>query len=200
LDVGNTLVTGLFDSVISSGTLIFALNSSLSSLEEQTFTLDVGGRTFDFIDATYASDSTFGDTYSWPLSPRSGWASGATVALKITEKKSISIVGGPDVEYGGNNNAAESTARFTFSRTGNTDEALDFRVRHIESGEFAMRKFAAGQASFDNAHWAVDTDESNNPVCTITWQIVNPVPGYVIVPQGAVVSVSGPGTTCMSGI
>ena len=96
--------------------------------------------------------------------------------MKITERKSISVYGGNDVEYGGNNNAAESTAIFTFIRTGNIDEALTFSFTHVQSGETATRTFKAGQSEFFNAHWAVDVDESNNPVCLITWTIVEPRP------------------------
>ena len=201
LDTGNELITGIIDSSAGTiGTLIFAINEPLNSLEEQTWTLHVDGRTFDFNDATYSFDSTFSDVYSWSLSSRFGWATSDAVALKITEKKSISIEAvTTTVEYGGNNNAAESTAEFKFTRTGNTDEALSFTLGHFESGETATRKFAAGQASFSNFHWAIDVDESNNPVCEITWYLT-PVPGYIIVEGEAEVTVEGPGTTCQSGI
>ena len=197
LDTGNELITGIIDSSAGTiGTLIFAINEPLDDLEVVTWTLHVDGRTFDFNDATYSFDSTFSDVYSWSLSSRFGWATSDTVALKITEKKSISVFGGPDVEYGGNNNAAASTAEFTFSRTGNIDEALTFSFEHQQSGETATRTFAAGQASFSNFHWAVDTDESNNPVCIITWEILEPVPGYIVSAHTGFVIVEGPGTTC----
>ena len=196
-DDGDTLITGIIDSSAGSGTLIFGLDDRLNSLEEAVWTLHVDGRAFDFNDATYSSDSTYGDVYSWSLSPRFGWATSDTVALKITERKSISVLAGPDVEYGGNNNAVESTAKFTFSRTGNIDEALSFIVKHVEGDETWPRKFAAGQASFDNAHWAIDEDGSNNPVCTITWQL-QAVSGYILAADTAVVTVEGPGTTCMA--
>ncbi len=206
LDTGNELVTLVLDSSAtigtSAGTLIFAINEQLNSDEELTWTLHVDGRTFDFNDATYSFDSTFSDVYSWPLTPRFGWATSDTVALKITEKKSISVEGGfaasgQIVEYGGNNNAAESTAIFWFTRTGNTDEALTFSFKHVQSGETATRTFKAGQSEFFNAHWAVDVDESNNPVCLITWEILSPVPGYILNLNPAFALVEGPGTTCM---
>ena len=198
LDTGNELITGIIDSSAGTiGTLIFAINEPLDDLEVVTWTLHVDGRTFDFNDATYSFDSTFSDVYSWSLSSRFGWATSDTVALKITEKKSISVFGGPDVEYGGNNNAAASTAKFWFSRTGNIDEALTFSFTHVESGETATRTFKAGQSEFFNAHWAVDVDESNNPVCIITWKIVQPVPGYIVSAHTGFVLVEGPGTTCM---
>ncbi len=203
LHVGNEIITGIIDSSAGTiGTLIFGLDARLNSTEELTWTLHLDGRTFDFNDATYSSDSTFGDVYSWSLSSRFGWATSDTVALKITEKKSISVEGGltasgQDVEYGGNNNAAESTAIFWFTRTGNTDEALTFSFKHVQSGETATRTFKAGQSEFFNAHWAVDVDESNNPVCLITWEILSPIPGYILNLNPSVALVEGPGTTCM---
>ena len=203
LDTGNELITGIIDSSAGTiGTLIFAINEPLNSDEELTWTLHVDGRTFDFNDATVTFDSTYSDVYSWSLSSRFGWATSDTVALKITEKKSISVEGGfaasgQIVEYGGNNNAAESTAIFWFTRTGNTDEALTFSFKHVQSGETATRTFKAGQSEFFNAHWAVDVDESNNPVCLITWEIVSPVPGYILNLNPAFALVEGPGTTCM---
>ena len=206
LDTGNELITGIIDSSAGTiGTLIFAINEPLNSDEELTWTLHVDGRTFDFNDATVTFDSTFSDVYSWSLSSRFGWATSDTVALKITEKKSISVEGGltasgRTVQYGGNNNAAESTAIFWFTRTGNIDEALSFSFTHVQSGETATRTFKAGQWEFFNAHWAVDVDESNNPVCLITWEILSPVPGYILNLNPSVALVEGPGTTCMSGI
>ena len=97
LHVGNEIITGIIDSSAGTiGTLIFGLDARLNSTEELTWTLHLDGRTFDFNDSTYASDSTFGDVYSWSLSSRFGWATSDTVALKITEKKSISVEGGFD--------------------------------------------------------------------------------------------------------
>ena len=181
----------------AASVMVFAVSGGrLDSLAEQVWTFHVGGRTFDFDDATYTLDSGY-HAYTWTLSPRFGWAESDTVAVKITEKKSLSVIAGPDVEYGGNNNAVESTAKFTFSRTGNIDEALSFIVKHVEGDETWPRKFAAGQASFDNAHWAIDEDGSNNPVCTITWQL-QAVSGYILAADTAVVTVEGPGTTCMA--
>ena len=156
-----------------------------------------GGR-FDFNDASIVVDGNL-HAYQWRNVSRIDWAENDEVVVKITEKKSISVVGGNDVEYGGNNNADESTAFFTFSRTGNIDEALTFTFRHVQSGETATRTFEAGQSEFFNAHWAIDVDESNNPVCIITWEVL-PVDGYILNPDLAFVLVEGPGTTCMSGI
>ena len=80
---------------------------------------------------------------------------------------------------------------------GTSDEALSFSFTHVQSGETATRTFKAGQSEFFNAHWAVDVDESNNPVCLITWTIVEPVPGYIVGDLNpAFALVEGPGTTC----
>ena len=178
-----------------NGTVVFAVSPGLESLPEAIFTLHIGGRTFDFEDADTVQDGTL-RAYQFRNVGRLSWAASDTVAAKITERKSISVLPGPDVEYGGNNNAAESTAIFWFTRTGNIDEALTFSFTHVQSGETATRTFNAGQSEFFNAHWAVDVDESNNPVCIITWQIVEPVPGYIVSAHTGVVLVEGPGTTC----
>ena len=208
LNTGNELITGIIDSSAGTiGTLIFAINEPLNSDEELTWTLHVDGRTFDFNDATVTFDSTFSDVYSWSLSSRFGWATSDTVALKITEKKSISVHSASrSVQYGGNNNAARATAEFWFTRTGNIDEALSFTFLHVQSGETATRTFKAGVSRFSNFHWAIDVDENGDKVCLITWQ-VQPGDGYVVgisthggtslgAGLGAFVVVDGPGTTC----
>ena len=187
-----------------NGTVVFAVSPGLESLPEAIFTLHIGGRTFDFEDADTVQDGTLRG-YQFRNVGRLSWAASDTVAAKITERKSISISGGSNargetVEYGGNNNAAESTAIFWFTRTGNIDEALTFSFTHAQSGETATRTFKAGQSEFFNAHWAVDVDESNNPVCLITWTIVEPVPGYIVNLNPAFALVEGPGTTCMGTI
>ena len=193
----NYNIAVIIDSPASDGLFIFG-STQLDALPEAVFRLHIGGRTFDFEDANIVQDGTL-YAYQWSIAnDRFGWAENDEVAVKITERKSISVYGGQDVEYGGNNNAAESTARFTFTRTGNIDEALTFSFTHVQSGETATRTFNAGQSEFFNAHWAVDVDESNNPVCLITWQIVSPVPGYIIYFSPDFVLVEGPGTTCMA--
>ena len=108
---------------------------------------------------------------------------------------------GQDVEYGGNNNAAESTAIFWFTRTGNTDEALTFSFKHVQSGR-DRHPHVQGRAIgiLPMPTGAVDVDESNNPVCLITWEILSPVPGYILNLNPSVAVVEGPGTTCMSGM
>ena len=182
-----------------NGVLVFAVSPQLDSDSELVFTLHVGGRTFDFNDATIVQDGNL-YAYQWRnLGSRIDWAENDEVVVKITEGKSISVTGGRNVEYGGNNNYAQSTASFNFSRTGNTAEALSFTLKHGQSGETWTRKFNAGEASFRNYHWAIDVDESNNPVCLITWEVL-PGEGYVLAIHIAVVFVEGPGTTCAGGI
>ena len=198
IDEVSSEINLILDSAANDGKLLFGIDERLDSTEELTWTLHVDGRTFDFNDATYSTDFTYDHVYTWSITNnRFGWAVSDEVAVKITEKKSISVYGGQDVEYGGNNNAAESTANFTFSRTGNIDEALSFTFKHHQSGETATRKFAAGQASFQNFHWAIDVDDDNNPVCMITWEILGPISGYILNFYLDFVLVEGPGTTCM---
>ena len=57
---------------------------------------------------------------------RFGWAENDEVAVKITALPIITIEAvTTTVEYGGNNNAAESTAEFKFTRTGSTDKRAE---------------------------------------------------------------------------
>ena len=96
--------------------------------------LHIGGRTYNFADAGHlpliTSSAVTYQLYSWNFTsslPRFDWATGTTVAVKITALPIISIEAvTTTVEYGGNNNAAESTAEFRFTRTGSTDNALSF--------------------------------------------------------------------------
>ena len=106
------------------------------------------------------------------------------------------------VEYGGNNNVAESTAEFKFTRYGRTDEELSFTLRHgtLFDGETLKRKFNAGQSSFSNFHWAVDVDSSANPWCVILWQVLFGSKYLLGDPENATVEVVGPGTTCQPGM
>ena len=177
--------------------------SRFNANELESMTLHIGSHSFAFDDATeYGPHSDVGYTYSWPRpSGMSAWTSGQTLAVKITAVQVVSIEAvTATVEYGGNNNAAESTAEFKFTRYGSTDNALSFTLNHSYSGhsENATRKFAAGQSSFSNFHWAIDVDSSNNPVCFITWQIFDDSHYYQGSPHFASVTVEGPGTTCQA--
>jgi hypothetical protein len=174
--------------------------------ELTSMTLHVGGRSFAFADATTFNNFDVGDIYSWPLSSSFGWANNDEVDVSITAVQVVTIEAVTStVEYGGNNNAAESTAEFRFTRTGSTDDALSFEVAHTvpdsgQSPEVVTRKFAAGRSSLRNVHWAVDVDRSNNPGCSFFWTVQSGT-GYAVgTPNTAQVNVEGPGTTCMSGI
>ena len=170
--------------------------------ELESMTLHIGSHSFAFEDATKYSSFDAGYTYSWPRpSGMSAWTSGQTVAVSITAVQVVIIEAvTTTVEYGGNDNVDESTAEFKFTRYGSTDNALSFTLNHSYSGhsENATRKFAAGQSSFSNFHWAIDVDSSNNPVCFITWQIFDDSHYDQGSPHFASVTVEGPGTTCMS--
>ena len=171
--------------------------------ELESMTLHIGSHSFAFDDATeYGPNSDVGYTYSWPRpSGMSAWTSGQTLAVKITAVQVVSIEAvTATVEYGGNNNAAESTAEFKFTRYGSTDNALSFDVNNAGGGlgETVTRTFKAGQSSFSNFHWAIDVDGSNNPICLILWQIVFRSHYVQGTPSSAAVAVEGPGTTCMA--
>ena len=155
--------------------------------------------------ATFVQDGTL-YAYQWSIrNMRFGWAVNDEVAVKITALPIITIEAvTATVEYGGNNNAAESTAEFKFTRTGSTDNALSFKLTNggvfSPHRETVTRTFKAGVSSFSNFHWAVDVDNNGNEVCLLIWT-VRSGSGYVVGSSNEVsVAVEGPGTTCQSGI
>ena len=184
----------------NSGTQTFAISPKPSEYVAKAWTFHMSGRTFNLADAIVVDDGNLRG-YQFRNQGRLGWSKNDEVAVKLTALPIISIEAvTTTVEYGGNSNAAESTAEFKFTRTGSTDEALSFDVLNSSSGEIATRTFKAGVSSFSNFHWAVDVDESNNPVCYIAWIIqpgVSYVDGSTATNHAAEVDVEGPGTTCM---
>ena len=197
----------LIDTDVGTDKLSIGLSQKLHQTDEDAMRLHIGGRTYNFADAGFAVNNIGGDnyhTYSWnftPSLPRFNWASGTAVVVKITALPIITIEAvTATVEYGGNNNAAESTAEFKFTRTGSTDNALSFRVTNgnIFGGETATRTFKAGVSSFSNFHWAVDLDNNDAPLCLIFWQLRTGSDYVLGTPASATVAVEGPGTTCMS--
>ncbi len=198
----NFTITLILDSSAHGGQLLLALDRKLDDNELESLQLLLARtRIFDLADATYATDSTYGHVYTWTLSPRFGWSDNDRVSVKITAKPVVIIEAvTATVEYGGNNNAAESTAEFKFTRYGSTDNALSFRVTNgnIFGGETATRTFKAGVSSFSNFHWAVDLDNNDAPLCLIFWQLRTGSDYVLGTPASATVAVEGPGTTCMS--
>ena len=200
-DGTNYNIAIIVDSPASDGKLIFAVGPNQPSDPElEAWTLHIGGRTFDFDNATLVVDGTL-YAYQWSIrNMRFGWSVNDEVAVKITALPIITIEAvTATVEYGGNNNAAESTAEFKFTRTGSTDNALSFRVTNgnIFGGETATRTFKAGVSSFSNFHWAVDLDNNDAPLCLIFWQLRTGSDYVLGTPASATVAVEGPGTTCM---
>ena len=200
----NFTINLILDSDAHGGQLLFALDRKLDDNELESLHLILTRtRIFDFADATYATDSTYDHVYTWTLSTstRFGWSDNDRVSVKITALPVVIIEAvTTTVEYGGNNNAAESTAEFKFTRYGSTDEALSFRVTNggvfDPDNETVTRTFKAGVSSFSNFHWAVDTDSSNDRICTIIWTVRSGSAYVVGTPQEATVDVEGPGTTC----
>ena len=199
----------LIDNPIGTDRLIMGFDEKLSDADQAAMRLHIGGRTYNFADASHSAQTLSGtlfQLYTWNFTsslPRFDWASGSAVAFNITALPIITIEAVTStVEYGGNNNAAESTAEFKFTRTGSTDNALSFRLNHSgpDIDETVTRTFKAGVSSFSNLHWAVDVDGSNNPVCFVSWQIYDQSHYVVGTPSSATVTVEGPGTTCMSGM
>ena len=177
----------------------------LNQNELKSMTLHVEGQSFAFEDATESEDGDVGYVYAWPLSSSFGWAEGATVAVSITAVPVIFIEAvSTTVEYGGNDNYAESIAEFRFTRYGSAENELSFRVTNrgifTPGKETVTLKFTAGQSSFSNFHWAVDVDISGDPVCLIVWNVRSGNDFLEGTPSEARVVVAGPGTTCQGGM
>ena len=169
----------LLDSAVSNELHIGLGALQLEDLDREAYTLHIGERSFDFADATYSfSTATNVHAYSWPLSPRFGWADNETVAVSITSLP-IVVHSEPrenhtaEIHYGGRG------VHFHPHREHRRSAELHRPIMSQESGETATRTFEAGQSSFSNYHWAVDVDDDYNPVCTITWK-VQAGDGYVV--------------------
>ena len=187
----------------NNGTQTFAIAPKPSDPEKAAWTFHMSGRTFNLGDATITVDDGNLRGYQFWNQGRLSWSENDEVAVKLTALPIITIEAvTTTVEYGGNNNAAESTAEFKFTRTGSTDNALSFRVTNgnIFGGETATRTFKAGVSSFSNFHWAVDLDNNDAPLCLILWQLRTGNDYVLGTPDAATVGVEGPGTTCMGSI
>ena len=128
--------------------------------------------------------------YTWTHFQNFGWTNGQTIAVSITALPIITLEAvTAQVEHKG-------IAEFRFTRTGSTDEDLTFNLEFSETGETTTTKFRSGKSTLTLYHWAVDTDSSDEPLCTITWLVIAGE-GYVRGdPFDAVVDIEGPGTTC----
>ena len=171
----------------------------LNQNELKSMTLHVEGQSFPFEDAAESRDDDVGYVYSWPLSSSFGWADGDPVAVSITAVPVITIEAvSTTVEYGGNDNYAESTAEVKFTRYGSTENELSFQVNNggIFGAESATLKFDAGQSSFSSYHWAVDVHNNGGPQCLVFWALPSESSYVVGTPSSAQVPVVGPGTTC----
>jgi hypothetical protein len=192
------------DGPADNGKQVIAIAPTPSDNEAAAWTVHMSGNTYHLDEATAIVDDGSLRAYQFSNRGRIGWAENDEVAVSITAVPVVSIVAvTATVEYGGNNNAAESTAEFRFTRTGSTDDALSFSVGHIKQGvtpETLTRTFKAGQSSFSNFHWAIDVDNNGNPLCQVVWQISYDSHYIQGTPHIATVDVEGPGTTCMSGI
>ena len=168
IDEVSSEINLILDSAANDGKLLFGIDERLDSTEELTWTLHVDGRTFDFNDATYSTDSTYDHVYTWSITNnRFGWAVSDEVAVKITEKKSISV---------------EPRSRPRGIRRKQQCRRVDREIQvhphreHRRGAELHLQacperrdgdaQVQAGQSSFEQrSHWAIDVDESNNPVC-----------------------------------
>ena len=174
----NHALTVILNVPAPSNRIIVGLAKKLNDNELKSMGFFVGGLLFPFEDATHSVDATYSHAYTWLHDPFFGWTAGQTVAVKILASPVITIEAvSTTVEYGGNNNAAASTAEFRFTRYGSTENELSFRVSNgglfTSGAETVTRKFTAGQSSFSNFHWAVDVDNGGNKVCSIVWTLLD---------------------------
>ena len=198
----NHALTLILDATVPSNRLIMGLGKKLNDNELKSMKLFVGGQVFAFEDATYSADATYGHAYTWTHDPLFGWTTGQTVAVKILAEPVITIEAvTTTVEYGGNNNYADSIAEFRFTRYGVTENEMSFSVANgsLFSGEYATLKFSAGQSSFSNFHWAVEVDNQGNKQCVILWHVRFGSQYFIGTPSAAQVDVEGPGTICTGG-
>ena len=187
-------VSLIFDRQVSSQLYVGFSNRQANDGEVRAMTLHIGGQTFSFEDATYAIDPDYGHTYEWFLFPSFGWADNDEVAVKITALPMVNVYANDsEAEY-------KDTVEFEFSRIGNADDSLSFTLSYVQGGETVTRTFPAGKEFFSNFHWASEADDDDNPVCTLTWEVLAGE-GYVLGRDPvAEVDIEGPGTTCVSGM
>ena len=187
-------VSLIYDRIFSSQLYVGFGNRQANDGEVRAMTLHIGGQTFSFEDATYANDPTYGHTYEWFLFPSFGWADNDEVDVKITALPMVNVYANDsEAEY-------KDTVEFEFSRIGNADESLRFTLSYVQGGETVTRTFPAGKEFFSNFHWASEVDDDDNPVCTLTWEVLAGE-GYVLGRDPvAEVDIEGPGTTCVSGM
>ena len=147
--------------------------------ELESMTLHIGGsHSFAFDDAT--KYSTF-DATATPTHGRVPAACPHGLPGRPSPSRSPRCRSSPSRRSRPRWNTAETTMPPSRPRsssspaTGSTDNALSFDVNNAGMGDSEKpltRTFKAGQSSFSNFHWAIDVDNSNNPICLILWQIV----------------------------
>ncbi len=170
--------------------LQIALDTELDVPQSLAMRFNVDGQEHRFALAVPSTDAQNNHIYTWVNSTDYGWTNGQTIALTITALPIVTIEAvTSQVEH-------KKIAEFRVTRTGSADDDLSFRIRFKETGDTATAKFNAGKSRLTLNHWAAETDESNDPVCTITW-VVTTGAGYVVGdPAEAEVDVEGPGSTC----
>ena len=187
----NVAVLALVESPSPSRTLHLALDTELTPSQLLAMHLNVGGIASPFAFATYMEDAAHNHVYTWTALQDFGWANGQTIAVSITALPIITIEAvTAQVQH-------KEIAEFRFTRTGSTDEEQRFNLHFSETGETVTSKFRSGQRKLTLKHWAIETDSSNNPVCSITWSVMAGTDYIVGDPSEAMVDIEGPGTTCM---
>ena len=175
--------------------LAIGFNRQLLSKSVASYQLHVGNDTYDLADATVITYQGL-HVYSWPRSPT--WSVNDTIDVSITALPVVTVARvNTQVQHG---LSAQAIAHFRYSRTGDTSEPLYFNLKYNELSLTSSSVIKAGKSTRDQKHIAMDTDASNDPICSVTFT-VEPGDGYLVGSSSSqTVNVSGPGMTCMGGM
>ena len=180
------------------GTLEFRSNFVWPQAAIDSLVLHVGNESFALSDSTSASS---GKARQW-ASAGLTWTEGVAVEVSLTELSDLPVVTieavTDEVEFG-----VANAAEFALRRTGDADQPLGgmcVRVNHkpaINQDPLPCNwGFGVGERKRFFSHLVLDKDDSNNPICEVTFEI-RPGAGYVVGnPSEATVTVKGPGSTC----
>ena len=170
-------------------------------MADRALTLVVDGTAFAFEDADTKSNTT----RIWNSAGLS-WSDGQPVSLSLVPLPELSIEAFNDnVPHGLGSASAAGVAEFqvtrSYVRSGETRDArLAFTTVLKETeGQGSPVVFNPGQPVKYLSHFALDEDDQGDPICTITF-VLQPGDGYTVssTKSEATVTVSGPGTTCMT--
>ena len=186
---------GIFESRTGLGLRVL-LDQELNAIDRASLRLHLGIDTYDLADASYQFVAGTGFLYEFSRSR--SWSVNDTIDVSLTALPFVTVARvNTQVQHG---LSAQAIAHFRYSRTGDTSEPLYFNLKYNELSLTSSSVIKAGKSTRDQKHIAMDTDASNDPICSVTFT-VEPGDGYVVgSSSSAKVTVSGPGMTCMGGM